>query len=129
MYPPRHGKSEPPHTVEPITWHQGWQNVAATAGEPTAETGRRTTGAFPERQRLLGIEHRVKLSTEPPVLMADGTREQQYLTASLEQHDDDGIPRVIIGRNETIGVGATLNEARRFALDILALVDQQDVSG
>jgi hypothetical protein len=59
--------------------------------------------------------------------MADGRREQQYLTTSLEQQGDDGTPRVIIGHNVSAGVAATLNEARRFALDILALVDQQDV--
>jgi hypothetical protein len=81
-----------------------------------------------QSQPRFGVEHRVRLSTEPPVLMADGSREQQYLTTSLEQKDDDGVARVIIGHNMSAGVAATLNEARRFALDILALVDQQDVS-
>jgi hypothetical protein len=122
--------------VEPVTWHQGWRKIAGTGDSPTAgtsehhaATGQNPAGHFPERRAQFGVEHRVRLSTEPPVLMADGSREEQYLTASLEQQGDDAVPRVMIGHNVSAGVGATLNEARRFALDILALVDQQDVSG
>ena len=135
MSAPKHEKPEPSRSVKPVTWHHGWRKIASPAGSPpTGATGRTTpagatpAGPFPESQPRFGVEHRVRLSTEPPVLMADGSREQQYLTTSLEQQDDDGVARVIIGHNMSAGVAATLNEARRFALDILALVDQQDVS-
>ena len=36
---------------------------------------------------------------------------------------DDSAPRVFIGYNEAPGRPATMDEARRFALEILALVD------
>lgn len=134
MSPPRHEKPKPSRSVEPVTWHEGWRiaetedNPAARTSERQPATGQHPAGPYPERQARFGVEHRVRLSTEPPVLMADGSREEQYLTSSLEQQGEEAVPRVIIGHNMSAGVAATLNEARRFALDILALVEQQDVS-
>jgi hypothetical protein len=55
--------------------------------------------------------------------MHDGSREQQYLSVSLEQQADDTAPRVVIGHNGVRATTATVNEARRFALDILGLVN------
>jgi hypothetical protein len=129
--PPRHEKPDPSSTAKPITWHEGWQATPPTAGDPFIRSGEPSTGRSHTRadQPPFGLEHRVRLSTEPPVLMADGSREQQYLTASLEPQNDHALRRVIIGHNLSVGVAATLNEARRFALDILALVDQQDRDG
>jgi hypothetical protein len=128
-HPPRHEKRNPPSTAKPITWHQGWQTTPSTAGNPFIGSGEPSTGRSRtgDDQLPFGLEHRVRLSTEPPVLMADGSREQQYLTASLEPQNEHALHRVIIGHNLSVGVAATLNEARRFALDILALVDQQEL--
>ena len=53
--------------------------------------------------------------------MADGCRRQQYLSACLEQQAE-GAPRVFISHTENVGVAATLDEARRFALEILSLI-------
>ena len=137
----------------PISWHSGWQEVspattehapeaggqpAQAGGQPRDAGGRPTeAGGRPAEARQqpaelhgddpprFGVEHRVTLSTEPTVLMGDGNREQQYLSVSLEQQADDPAPRVLIGRNGARGMAATVNEARRFALDILGLVNGQ----
>jgi hypothetical protein len=70
-----------------------------------------------------GAEHKVSLSTEPTIHMGVGGRRQQYLNTYLEQQGDHAAPRVFIGHNEGKGKTATLGEARRFALEILSLVD------
>ena len=136
MSPPKHEEPKPSRTVKPVTWHHGWRKIASQAGglptgagEGTRPASGRPAGPSPEHQPRFGVEHRVRLSTEPPLLRPDGSTMQQYLTTSLEQQDEDGVARVIIGHNMSAGVAATPNEARRFALDILALVDQQDVIG
>jgi hypothetical protein len=74
-------------------------------------------------QRCFGVERPVRLSTESLGLWSDSTF-QQYFAASLEQQADATTPRVSIGLNEGKGLLATLDEARRFAYEILALVDQ-----
>jgi hypothetical protein len=104
--------------ANPIKWHAGWQEIGSSAGELLAELSG-------EDQSRFRVEHRVELSTEPTVLKGDGSRERQYLTASLEQHADDAVPRVFIGHNEGGSKAATLDEARRFAREILALVGER----
>jgi hypothetical protein len=76
-----------------------------------------------EDQYCFGLEHWVTLSTESTLSMCDGSTEQQYLTAYLIQQADDTAARVFIGHNEGKGMAATMEEARRFALGILELVD------
>ena len=56
-------------------------------------------------------------------LIGNGSTEQQYLNTYLMRLADDLEPRVFIGYNEAPGRAATAGEARRFALAILALVD------
>jgi len=76
-------------------------------------------------QSCLGVEHKVTLSSEPEELMASGSTGQGYATTYLMQHADHATPRVFIGHDDADGALATLAEARRFALEILALVDEQ----
>ena len=76
-----------------------------------------------EDQWCFGVEHRVHLSTEPEMLMSDGSKEQQHLNTYLLRQADDTAPRVFIGHNEAPGRLATLDEPWQFALEILALVD------
>ncbi|MDQ1538623.1 MAG: hypothetical protein QOE58_3016 [Actinomycetota bacterium] len=76
-------------------------------------------------QSCLGEQHQVTLSTEPTKQMADGTTRPAYATTYLTQQPDHQAPRVFIGNNEADGASATLEEARRFALEILTLVDGQ----
>ena len=104
--------------ADPIKWHEGWQKIGSSAGELPAEL----SGEDRSRSR---VEHRVELSTEPTVLKGDGSRERQYLTASLARHADDAVPRVFIGHNEAGCKAATFEEARRFARAILALVGER----
>ena len=80
-----------------------------------------------EDQWCFGVEHRVHLSTEPKMLMADGSTEQQHLNTYLLRQADDTAPRVFIGHDDGFGKSATLDEARRFALEILARVDGHEV--
>lgn len=128
----RHKKSLTSPAVEPITWHQGWQQIGSPADAEThehaTEAGRRPSNSHGDNQPGFKVEHRVELSTEPPRLKGDGDREPQYLTASLEEPDGDekAPPLVFIGHNDGSALGATLDEARRFALKILALVDKHD---
>ncbi|MEP7193176.1 MAG: hypothetical protein ABI903_09950 [Actinomycetota bacterium] len=75
-----------------------------------------------EDQWCLGVEHRVLLSTEPTELQSGGSTEQ-HLTTYLSRHANDTSARVFIGHGEGPGRSATLEEARRFALEILARVD------
>ncbi len=121
MNPRKHEKPKYPQVVKPITWHEGWQEVASATGEDATTDGESPTGLYRGDQSHLGVEHRVELSTEPTVLMADGCRRQQYLSACLEQQAE-GAPRVFISHTENVGVAATLDEARRFALEILSLI-------
>jgi hypothetical protein len=77
----------------------------------------------PLDQSCWGAEHTVPLSTEPKIHLVVGGRKQQYLSAYLEKAAEDSAPsRVFIGHNGQ-GKTATLDEAKRFALEILALVD------
>lgn len=74
-------------------------------------------------QRCFGAERPVRLSTESLGSWPHSTA-QQYFAASLEQQADAMAPRVSIGLNEGKGLLATLDEARRFAYEILARIDQ-----
>jgi len=107
-------KSSSSTAANPIKWHAGWQEIGSSAGELPADL----SGEDQSRSR-------VELSTEPTVLKGDGGRERQYLTASLEQRADDAVPRVFIGHHEGGCKAATLEEARRFAREILALVGER----
>lgn len=74
-------------------------------------------------QSCWGAEHTVQLSTEPKIHLVVGGAKQQYLSAYLEKASEDSAsPRVFIGHNGN-GKTATLDEAKAFALEILALVD------
>jgi hypothetical protein len=73
----------------------------------------------------LGIEHRAHLSTEPTEFLSDGNLRQPYLNTYLLRQADDTAPRVFIGHGGRLGKSATLEEARKFALEILSLVDGQ----
>ena len=57
--------------------------------------------------------------------MVNGSTRQGYATTYLMQHADHATPRVFIGHDDADGAVATLEEARRFALEILTLVDEQ----
>jgi hypothetical protein len=128
-------KSLPSSAVEPITWHQGWEKINSSADEDPTETdanapesGGRTYDSPGDNQPGFRVKHRVELSTEPPRLRRDGSTERQYLSASLEQPDGDKTaPVVLIGHNESSVLAATLDEAHRFALEILALVDKHEL--
>jgi hypothetical protein len=74
-----------------------------------------------------GVEHRVHLSTEPTMLMADGSTQEQHLNTHLTRRADDTATRVFIGHDDGFGKSATLDEARRFALEIIARVDGHEV--
>ena len=76
-----------------------------------------------EDQCCFGLAHRVPLSEGPPERLGEGSTEQQYLNTNLMQLADDTAPRVFIGYNDAPGRPATVDEARRFAHEILALVD------
>jgi hypothetical protein len=80
-----------------------------------------------EDQCCSGVEHRVHLSTEPTMLMSDGSTQQQHLNTHLLRQADDAAPRVFIGHDDGYGKSATLDEARRFALEILARVAGHEV--
>ncbi len=79
-----------------------------------------------EDQCCFGRQHRVPLLNEPMELIGDGSTEQQYLNTYLMRLADDPEPRVFIGYNEAPGRPASVQEARRFARAILALVDGLD---
>ena len=79
-------------------------------------------------QRCFGVEHPVRLSTDSLGLWSDSPV-QQYLAASLEQQADATAPRVSVSLNAGKGLLATLDEAQRFAYEILALVDQGRAQG
>ena len=101
-------------TVEPITCM------------PWCESGDGHPNQFArDDQSCLGVQHQVTLSTEPTKKMADGSTRSGYATTYLTQQADHLVPRVFIGNNEDDGASATLEEARRFALEILTLVDGQ----
>ncbi len=102
----------PARSLEPILC-QPW--CEAMDGHPNQR--------FREDQCCVGPEHRVPLSREPDELFGEASTEQQYLNTYLMRPADDEAPRVFIGYNEAPGRPATLDEARRFALEILALVD------
>jgi hypothetical protein len=76
-----------------------------------------------EDQCCVSFQHRVTLSNEPTELIGNGSTQAQYLNTYLMRPADDTESRVFIGYNEAPGRSASLDEARRFALQILALVD------
>ena len=78
-----------------------------------------------EDQWCLGIEDRVSLSTEPTEYLDDGNLREPCLNTYLLRQADDTAPRVFIGCGGRSGRSATPAEARRFALEILTLVDGQ----
>ena len=78
-----------------------------------------------EDQWCFGVEDRVLLSTEPTEFLSDGNTLAPYLNTYLLRQADDTGPRVFIGYGGTSGKPATAEEARRFALEILTLVDGQ----
>jgi hypothetical protein len=80
-----------------------------------------------EDQCCFSVEHRVQLSLEPTELFGEGSTEQQYLNTYLMRLADDKEPRVFIGYNEAPGRPATVDEARQFAHEILALISQIEV--
>lgn len=82
---------------------------------------------FREDQCCFGLEHRVPLSNEPTELVGNGSSQSQYLSTYLMRLADDIASRVFIGYNEAPGRSATLDEARRYALEILALADSIEV--
>jgi hypothetical protein len=82
---------------------------------------------FRADQCCFGLEYRVSLSNEPTELIGDGSSQQQYLRTYLVRLADDTASRVFIGYNEVPGRSATLDEARSYALQILALVDSIEV--
>jgi hypothetical protein len=102
----------PTRGLEPITC-QPW--CEASDGHPNQR--------LREDQICFGPEHRVPLSREPHELFGEASTEQQYLNTYLMRLADDMAPKVFIGYNEAPGRAATLDEARRFAHEILALVD------
>ena len=76
-----------------------------------------------EDQCCFGPKHRVPLAEVPSELIGNGSTQQQYLSTYLMRPADATASRVFIGYNEAPGRPATLDEARRFAHEILALVD------
>jgi hypothetical protein len=83
---------------------------------------------LPEDQCCVGPEHRVALLQEPTEHFGEASTEQQYLNTYLMRPAGDPAARVFIGYNEAPGRPATSDEARRFALQILALVDELEAS-
>ena len=106
----------PSQSLKPITC-QPW--CEASDGHPNQR--------LREDQCCFGPEHRVPLSDEPAELVGEGSTEQQYLNTYLMRLADDIAPRVFIGYNEAPGRPATVDEARRFAHEILALVNGLDL--
>jgi hypothetical protein len=106
----------PSQSLKPITC-QPW--CEASDGHPNQR--------LREDQCCFGPEHRVPLSDEPAELVGEGSTEQQYLNTYLMRLADDRAPRVFIGYNEAPGRPATVDEARRFAHEILALVNGLDL--
>jgi len=105
-------RTSPSFSLEPI------------ACEPWCETSDgHPNQRLREDQCCFGLEHRVPLSHEPDELFGEASTQQQYLNTYLMRLADDTAPRVFIGYNEAPGRPATVDEARRFAHEILALVD------
>jgi hypothetical protein len=102
----------PSFALEPISC-QPW--CEASDGHPNQR--------LREDQCCFGVEHRVPLSLEPDELFGEASTQQQYLNTYLMRLADDRASRVFIGYNEAPGRPATVEEARRFAHEILALVD------
>ena len=106
-------RTSPSFSLEPI------------ACEPWCETSDgHPNQRLREDQCCFGLEHRVPLSEEPPERLGEGSTEQQYLNTYLMRPADDPAPRVFIGYNDAPGRPATVDEARRFAHEILVLVDR-----
>jgi hypothetical protein len=106
----------PPPAVAPINC-QPW--CAVGDGHPDERTR--------EDQWCLGVEHRVDLSAEATEPLSDGNTQQQYLNTYLLRQANDTAPRVFVGHGGRSGKVATLEEARRFALEILTRVDGFEV--
>ena len=105
-----------PPAVAPINC-QPWCRVGD--GHPDERTR--------EDQWCFGVEHRVDLSAEATESLGDGKTQQQYLSTYLLRQANDTAPRVFVGHGGRSGKLATLEEARRFALEILARVDGLEV--
>jgi hypothetical protein len=118
--------------VKPITWHDGWAKIDTQAGpepllsgEYTAESSKRPTELQSNYRHGLGLQHRVELFTEPPNSRSDGSQEPAYLSICVEQPDgEESGPRVLVSLDEGLPMAATVEEARRFALEILALIEE-----
>jgi len=106
----------PPPAVAPVNC-QPWCRV----GDGHRDQGSR------QDQWCFGTEHRVDLSAEPTEFLGDGNTRQQYLNTYLLRQANDTAPRVFVGHGGASGKLATLEEARRFALEILTRVDGLEV--
>ena len=106
----------PPPAVAPINC-QPWCGVGD--GHPDERTR--------EDQWCFGVEHRVDLSAEATEPLSDGNTQQQYLNTYLLRQANDTAPRVFVGHGGRSGKVATLEEARRFALETLTRVDGFEV--
>lgn len=73
-------------------------------------------------QASWGSDRTVNLSAEPTG--ADAVGVQQPFAVSLQQQACAPEPRILIGGNDLAGQALTLHEARRFAYEVLALVDR-----
>jgi hypothetical protein len=105
-----------------------WPSPAPITCEPWCEASDGHPNArLREDQCCFGLEHRVQLSNEPIERLGQASSEQQYLNTYLMRLADDAGPRVFIGYNEAPGRPATLDEARRFAHEILALVAELEI--
>jgi hypothetical protein len=83
---------------------------------------------LPEDQCCVGPEHRIALSHEPTERFGEASTEQQYLNTYLIRPANAPTTKVFIGYNAAPGRSATVDEARRFAEEILALVDELEAS-
>jgi len=102
----------PSRGLEPITC-QPW--CEASDGHPNQR--------YRADQCCVGPEHRIPLANEPVAQVGDRSTEQQFLNTYLMRPADDTASRVFIGYNDAPGRPASLDEARRFAHAILALVN------
>jgi hypothetical protein len=104
---------------------QAWPSPAPVICQPWCEANDgHPNQRLREDQCCFGVEHRVPLLEEPSERLGEGSTEQQYLNTYLMRPADDPAPRVFIGYNDAPGRPATMDEARRFAHAILALVDE-----
>ena len=99
-------------------------HAAPTAGKPRCPEGEGHLDEwFRVDQSCWGSDRHVNLSTEPTGGTETFWNEQQCPVVSLEHQADATESRVLIAVSEGAGQVLTLAEARRFALEVLALVD------